>query len=241
MTLLHTQAVILAAGKGSRMGDLPYQKSMLPAKTGKHIIAYALKSLFQSGFDNLHITTVVGHKKDSIKSYIGADSQYTDQEDLAGTADAVQKVASTLNDSISNLLVLNGDDSLSCTKEVLQAILEQHINSKDMITIGVTDEYVPSVHKQAYVPASSTSLSSIVPVEKQRGYYLNGICMMNIAYIRSLIDDLALCRSDNNKEFGIPHLYKKALADNVPIGICQAAYKVSAMNTIDDWKRNMEQ
>ncbi len=238
MTLNNTQAIILAAGKGSRMGDLPYQKSMLPAKTGKHMIAYTLKSLFQAGFDNHHITTVVSHKKETVEAYIGADSQYVIQQILAGTADAVHKVLSVLDDTITNILVLNGDDSLSYRKEVVQEILTHHTNSDNTITVGVTGEHTPSVHKQSYIAGSDYQLRAICPVEEKRGFYLNGICVMTVAYVHSVIEELT-SSLPADKEFGIPHIYKKALQDGRAIGIHQSAYQTYAMNTIEDWRRNM--
>jgi NDP-sugar pyrophosphorylase family protein len=104
------QAVILAAGRGTRMGDLTNNipKPMLFVD-GKPILEHILNNLPEEVSE---IIFVIGHKGELIKdyfgdSYNGKDIKYVEQKDLNGTAGAVHCAKDLLN---GKFLVLNGDN-----------------------------------------------------------------------------------------------------------------------------------
>ena len=105
------QAIVLAAGEGSRMKPLTSRlpKVMLPVAGRpllEHIIARALKA----GARN--IILVIGYGADSIRSHfgdgssIGIEIDYAVQERQLGTGDALMAAESQAHD---RFLVLNGD------------------------------------------------------------------------------------------------------------------------------------
>lgn len=87
------KAVILAAGKGSRM--LPLTKSipkpMLPLYN-KPALSYIVDECYQSGIEEIRL--VVGHCKDVITHYFSDDPRITwvEQIELSGTANALSCV-----------------------------------------------------------------------------------------------------------------------------------------------------
>ncbi len=105
-----TQAVILAAGKGTRMRPLTYKipKPMLPIK-GKPLLEYTLESLPDQIEE---IILVVNYLGEQIKSHFknsrqGKKITYVRHDELDGTGGAVYCAKDLLK---GNFLVLNGDD-----------------------------------------------------------------------------------------------------------------------------------
>ncbi len=103
--------VILAAGQGTRMGELTKntQKTMLPIK-GKPKLAYTLENLPQEITD---IVLIVGYRKEDIIDYFGNKYQnlkihYVEQKELNGTGEAILLAKDIVN--LEKFLVLSGDD-----------------------------------------------------------------------------------------------------------------------------------
>ena len=104
------QAVILVAGRGTRMGDLTENtpKPMLKIKD-KPILEHKLKGLPKE-IDE--VILIVGYKKEIIKDYFGDTYgniriRYIEQFELDGTAGAIKLAEKYVHD---RFLVLMGDD-----------------------------------------------------------------------------------------------------------------------------------
>lgn len=104
------QAVILAAGRGTRMKDLTdnVPKPMLKVK-GKPILEYKLMALPEE-IDE--VIFIVGYKKGKIEEYFGQEFQgkkirYVIQEELNGTGGAIHLVKDFIGEKF---LVMMGDD-----------------------------------------------------------------------------------------------------------------------------------
>ncbi|PIR73402.1 MAG: glucose-1-phosphate thymidylyltransferase (strD) [Candidatus Moranbacteria bacterium CG10_big_fil_rev_8_21_14_0_10_35_21] len=104
------QAVILAAGKGTRMRPLTYEipKPMLMVN-GKPILEYTISFLPESVDE---VIIVIGYLGEQIKEYFGSNFlgkkiTYVFQEKLNGTGGCIQLCRSILK---NNFLVLMGDD-----------------------------------------------------------------------------------------------------------------------------------
>jgi UDP-N-acetylglucosamine diphosphorylase / glucose-1-phosphate thymidylyltransferase / UDP-N-acetylgalactosamine diphosphorylase / glucosamine-1-phosphate N-acetyltransferase / galactosamine-1-phosphate N-acetyltransferase len=107
------QAVILAAGKGTRMNHLTKEnnKTMLEVN-GKPILAYKLDVLPKEVDE---VIFVIGHYGEKIKEYFGDEYcgrriKYAVQEELNGTGGALHAAKDLLRDKF---LVLMGDDLYS--------------------------------------------------------------------------------------------------------------------------------
>lgn len=104
------QAVILAAGKGTRMRPLTYDipKPMLLVK-GKPILEYTLAALPEEIDEIIFIVNYLGeHIQEHFgMEYKGKKIHYVLQENLNGTAGAVHSCKHLIKDGF---LVINGDD-----------------------------------------------------------------------------------------------------------------------------------
>ncbi len=105
------QAVILAAGEGTRMRPLTYTrpKVMLPV-ANMPILEHLIIELKKAGIDDL--VFVVGYRDEKIREYFedgsrwGVKINYVTQRKQLGTADALKSASHLLNDEF---LMLNGD------------------------------------------------------------------------------------------------------------------------------------
>lgn len=105
------QVVILAAGRGTRMGPLTntLPKPMLPV-ADRPIVAHVADAAIKAGASELVIT--VGYEADMIRRYFGDERRgtpirYAEQPDQRGTADALRAAAEFLDGEFA---VLNGDN-----------------------------------------------------------------------------------------------------------------------------------
>lgn len=107
-TLANTAAIILAAGKGTRMkatdkNKVTYQLS------GKPMIAHTVENLLTAGVGQ--IIAVVGYQADSVRSALKDSVDYAIQESQLGTGDALKSALPSVNDHIQTILSVSGDDS----------------------------------------------------------------------------------------------------------------------------------
>ncbi len=103
---MKTAILILAAGKGTRMGTL--EPKVLVSLNGKPLIKYLLESL-DSKFSKSDIYIVVGYEKDLVKNVVGQDYNYVEQTEQLGTGHAVMCAKDAISNKFDNVLVLYGD------------------------------------------------------------------------------------------------------------------------------------
>ena len=118
------KAIILAAGKGTRFGELTKTTPKALIKiSGKPIIEYTLEAL-PSSIKEVYL--VVGHLGDQVKKHVGKEYKgvkitYIELKDLTGTATAVWKAKKYLGKE--KFLVLYGDDIYN--KKELNELVKQ--------------------------------------------------------------------------------------------------------------------
>ncbi len=123
-------AVILAAGKGTRMHtDLP--KCAFPF-LGKPMVEYLIESLEKIKIDR--IVCVVGHKKEVIMDILQDRVSYAYQDKQLGTGHAV-KCASDFIEGNGYTMILPGDTPL-IDEDILNAMIQTHLQDKNDFTIG---------------------------------------------------------------------------------------------------------
>lgn len=127
-------AVILAAGKGTRLNCVDMPKVMLTIG-GKPIVEYILDTLTDLGFKKENIYLVVGFKRETVMEYFDGRAMYAVQEELKGTAHAAYTGMIKLPTNVNNVLVLNGDDSAFYTKETLNEFLGEHEKKRAVLSL----------------------------------------------------------------------------------------------------------
>uniref|UniRef100_UPI0025F4E4D6 sugar phosphate nucleotidyltransferase n=1 Tax=Streptococcus sp. TaxID=1306 RepID=UPI0025F4E4D6 len=123
-------AVILAAGKGTRM------KSDLPKVMHKVAGISMLEHVFRSvGAINPEKTvTVVGHKAELVEQVLAGQTDFVRQSEQLGTGHAVMMAEPILEGLSGQTLVIAGDTPL-ITGESLKNLIDFHVNHKNVATI----------------------------------------------------------------------------------------------------------
>lgn len=107
------KAVILAAGKGKRMGEITeFLPKPLLEINNRPFLYYMLKNLKKLGFDE--IAVIVHYKKEKIEHFLkehGIKATLIEQGEPLGTGHAVKAAKDFVNNE--NFLVLMGDDYYS--------------------------------------------------------------------------------------------------------------------------------
>lgn len=123
-------AIVLAAGKGTRMKSKLYK--VLHPVCGKPMVQHVVDHVISVGVQN--IVTVVGHGAELVKTQIGDHSEYALQADQLGTAHAVIQAAPMLKDKEGTTLVICGDTPL-ISPETIQALFDEHERLQAKATI----------------------------------------------------------------------------------------------------------
>lgn len=126
----NTMALILAAGKGTRMkSEIP---KVLHKVAGKHMIKHVVESCWKAQANDIY--AIVGHKKELIKETLGEKIKYIDQEKQLGTGHAVMTASGYLPNDETNVLVLVGDAPL-IKGETLQNLISSHEEKGNSATV----------------------------------------------------------------------------------------------------------
>lgn len=106
------QTIVLAAGRGTRMGPLTdgVPKPMLPV-ADRPLVAHTMSAAVRAGAS--HLVLVVGYESQRVRDHFGSEFEgvpvtYAEQSSPEGTADAVATAVEYLADE--PFAVLNGDD-----------------------------------------------------------------------------------------------------------------------------------
>lgn len=125
----HLTAVILAAGKGTRMkSELP---KVLHQLAGQALIDHVLNKVRQLGIRQ--VLTIVGHGRETVANHIAGRSEVVVQDQQLGTGHALIQAAPYLGDD-SCVLVLSGDQPL-LTEDTLKSFVELHQRSGASATV----------------------------------------------------------------------------------------------------------
>ncbi|MBI4130131.1 NTP transferase domain-containing protein [Candidatus Roizmanbacteria bacterium] len=134
-------AIILAAGKGTRMKSTTTNKVMLNL-AGRPMLSYTIDNFRKAGIDE--IVVVVGFAKKSIINYFGDSIEYADQKKRLGTAHAVQVGLAKLSDDVTDVLSVYGDDSYMYSPELLRKLIDTHKAKNADMTILTVEMYDPT-------------------------------------------------------------------------------------------------
>ena len=125
---MKTTALVLAAGKGTRMRSA--LAKVLHPLCGRPMAGWVLEACRQAG---LSTAVVVGHQAEQVRSGLGPEHGYALQAEQRGTGHAVQCAADLLQDT-GLLVVLPGDAPL-IRGETLAALAEAHQTANALCTV----------------------------------------------------------------------------------------------------------
>ena len=123
-------AIILAAGKGTRMkSDLP---KVLHKVAGISMLEHVFRSV--GAISPEKTVTVVGHKAELVEQVLAGQTEFVKQIEQLGTGHAVMMAEPVLKGLEGHTLVIAGDTPL-ITGDSLKHLIDFHINHKNVATI----------------------------------------------------------------------------------------------------------
>lgn len=136
-----TLAVVLAAGKGTRMKvDGP---KVLCQVCGRPMIEYVLDALSEAGVDESLV--VVGYGGEDVKAALSgrADFSFVEQTEQLGTGHAVMVCKERLAEHDGPVVVVAGDSPMLKAKS-LRKLLEEFSRSRPACLLGTAHKEVPT-------------------------------------------------------------------------------------------------
>lgn len=123
-------AIILAAGKGTRMKSKLYK--VLHPVAGKPMVEHIIDQVEKT--HPTKVVTIVGHGAEAIKGHLGDRSEYALQNEQKGTGHAVMQASALLEGEQGITLVITGDTPL-LKAETLNNLFEYHQGKNASATI----------------------------------------------------------------------------------------------------------
>lgn len=156
----HNQAMILAAGVGSRLDPLTSQlpKPLCPI-FGKPVMEHIIALCKKHGFINLSANTHVMAKKMSehfkdIDKKLGVNLNLVYEDELTGVAGGIRSCKKYLTDDV--ILIIMGD---ALTDIDLSSLYEAHINSNCAVTAAIKEVNDTSQYGVAVVDKNNRIIS----------------------------------------------------------------------------------
>ena len=212
---MQRNAVILAAGKGTRMKSNKYK--VLHKVAGKSMVEHVLTNVKNAGVNQ--IVTIVGHGAEDVKETLGNQSLYSYQEEQLGTAHAVKMANEHLKEVEGTTLVVCGDTPL-ITAHTLQKLIEHHESTHAQATVLSATAQIPFGYGRI-VRDEQRRLQRIVeekdatPEQKQIQEINSGIYLVDNAILQQLLPKLS---NDNAQgEYYLTDIVQMAIADGVEV------------------------
>lgn len=133
-------AIILAAGRGSRMKSKNVNKVAMHL-ADKPMILHTVDLLKNLKIKN--IVVVVGFAKKSVMELLDGNVIFADQKKRLGTAHAVSVALKKVDKDITDVIVLNGDDSAFYTQKIINELLDKHEKEKSSFTFLTIEKENP--------------------------------------------------------------------------------------------------
>ncbi len=151
-----TAAVVLAAGKGTRMKSA-MAKALFPL-CGQPLAVYPLHAARAAGIER--VVLVVGHQADAVKAAVGPQAEYALQEPQHGTGHALMCAEEALRDFTGILYLQPVDAPLipSTLISELMAFHREHGNAATLLSVRLADP----IHYGRVVRAPDGQVTRIV-------------------------------------------------------------------------------
>ncbi len=125
-------AIILAAGEGKRMKSGGVNKNSI-LLNGKPLISYPVELLKKLPIDP--IVVVVGHASRSVRDALkNASVVFATQSERLGTGHAVKAAMEVIPESVTDIIILYGDDSYVYTESIIKKLWDIHDMNDSALT-----------------------------------------------------------------------------------------------------------
>lgn len=127
-------AVILAAGKGTRMKN--DKLKVMHELRGRPLVDHVVSAVEKLGWSEKPVI-VVCQEDTAVQDYLGSRARYVVQEKQLGTGQAVAVAESILKDKVDHIAVLYGDMPF-ITSASIKRLADHHLENGDALTLMTT-------------------------------------------------------------------------------------------------------
>lgn len=230
-------AVILAAGKGTRMkSDLA---KVLHLLHGRPMISW-VTACAASLVGEQQVVVVVGHQAEQVRNAVDQhfSVHYARQERLLGTGDAVRSALPALPDGVRDLLILCGDVPMIQAR-TLRQMMAVHRSEQNYLTLLSVSVDNPTGYGRVIIddnrsPVAIREESDASDSEKKIKLINSGIYCVDLPVLKAAVDRL---RSDNAQgEYYLTDIVAMVAGDGCKIGQFKGpdALEVMGVNTPAD-------
>ncbi len=232
MTSDQIKAIVLAAGKGTRMKST--KAKVLHEVFFAPMLHHVLKAI--APLDLQGTVVVTGHQAEAIEeSLADFDVDFARQEQQIGTANAVLAAESHCRDFVGTVLILCGDTPL-VRPETLQAMLAAHSSSRAILTVLTTKMAEPTNYGRIVADQHGNLLRIVeekdaTPAEREIREINAGIYCVDAAF---LFNGLRKVSSDNRQaEFYFTDLLEIARSEGFEVNrhVCEDYLEVLGVNS----------
>jgi bifunctional N-acetylglucosamine-1-phosphate-uridyltransferase/glucosamine-1-phosphate-acetyltransferase GlmU-like protein len=229
-------AIILAAGRGKRMNTRNKNKVTLTL-AHKPLVKHSVDLLETLQFHT--VVVVVGYAKESVKEVLKNDTHviFAEQEEQLGTAHAVSVGFEKIPNDVTDILVIQGDDSAFYTKEIIEELAAKHIESNAAVSF-LTVELENPYSLGRVVRDTTGNVIAIVEekdaTDKQRGIKeINAACyFFSTKFLNKYLKQIR--KSLVTGEYYLVSLIEMASKHNETIATIQADLPWRGVNTREE-------
>ena len=221
---MKNKVVILAAGKGTRMGsDLP--KVLVEIK-GKPMIEHLISSVIESGLDKQPIIVVSPSNKEIISETLKNYSlKYVVQEEQLGTGHAVSVTKDSIPEDVDNVFVFNGDHPFISSKSMVN-LASNHKNKVAMMVVELEDffDWRSVFNSWGRIIKDGDRIKEIIEFKDASDEVKEVLSVNPAIYCFNkdwLFENIAALKNNNNqKEYYLTDLIKIAFDQGSDINYC---------------------
>jgi bifunctional UDP-N-acetylglucosamine pyrophosphorylase / glucosamine-1-phosphate N-acetyltransferase len=220
-----TDAIILAAGKGSRMKATDTNKCLFPLN-GKPMIMYPIEALDKMGIKKPIV--VVGFARESIQNALGDRVRYAVQEEANGTAKALEVAIPSIGDDIDEVIVLYGDHSAFYDEKVLGELVAYHRSQNadmTLVTVVMSNPtgYGRIVRNEAGELVEIVEEKNATDTQRQINEINSGNGIYKVSFLKSLMPKIVM--NELTQEYYLTDILKLGL---------EKGYKVATLVSHDE-------
>lgn len=221
---MKNKVVILAAGKGTRMGsDLP---KVLVEINGLPMIEHLIISVLKSGLDERPIVVVSPSNHNIIsKTLKKYPLDFVIQEEQLGTGNAVAVTKNSISEDVDNVFVFNGDHPFISSHSMLN-LSNNHKNKVSMMVVELENfsDWHDIFYNWGRIIKNGDNIKEIIEF-KDASDEVKKVLSVNPAIYcfdrKWLFDNIFTLKNNNNqKEYYLTDLIKMAFDQKSDINFC---------------------
>lgn len=232
-------AIIMAAGKGTRIGATDKPKVMFEV-LGKPIIEWAIRPLEQLKQEGVidRIITVVGFLGNQIIDYLGTRSEFVWQREQLGTAHAVKMAKKSLQGEYGYTIIVNGDHALY-TKRTYKKMINTAITKQ--LTLGFAtvvsdrfESYGRVIRDKEGKPVEVVEVPEATEKQKKIKEKSINLYIVDNSWLFGALPKIA--KSTVKKEYYIVDIVKLAISEGKKVATVEINDEDEALgiNTLED-------